>query len=220
MPFRYETRSGLLDPPRDGDDRDRFSLPPWLQRLSTIGTVGFGLAVLLWGLSFLTNPAPAPYYPWLESPVRLPITQPRIGHYPASWTLGIWLWEITFPFVLLRIYERRGGGPTRLRRWLIAVPAAYMLAFFGYCRWIWPKPADPWLFEPATNILCWAYCVTYADFWAVTTAAVGLLGIVAWVAARSERRGVGWLSIAFGVLSVPLGVPAIYAGYVHVQRRT
>lgn len=193
-------------------------LPPRLRTLSVIGTIGFAVSLALWGLSFLTNPTPAPYYTWLESPARLPVEQPRIGHYPASWTVGLWLWEFTFPFVLLLLYDRGSGGLVGLRRWLLAVPVGYMFAFFAYCRWFWPKPDEPWLLEPATNAPCWTYCVTYADAWAAVTASVVGLGVVAWLVARQRPRYAGGLVIGFGLLSLPLGIPALYAGYELVQR--
>jgi hypothetical protein len=66
---------------------ERRSLPPWLDRYATVGLVGLALGTVLCLLALFTNPAPDPSFPWFTLPasLRLPVTQPRIEHWPVSY---------------------------------------------------------------------------------------------------------------------------------------
>ncbi|MFC6993765.1 hypothetical protein ACFQH3_19830 [Haladaptatus sp. GCM10025707] len=70
------------------------------------------------GLSFLTNPVPDPSFPWATLPesLRVAYTQPRIEHWPVTYTVGLWLIVFTFPLVLLHAYHRYGSR-TGWRSW-------------------------------------------------------------------------------------------------------
>ena len=64
----------------------RPQLPAWLDRYTTLGLYGLLVGTVLCLVTFLTNPVPDPSFPWATLPesLRLPITQPRIEHWPVT----------------------------------------------------------------------------------------------------------------------------------------
>jgi hypothetical protein len=80
----------LEDDTADADGRstvDRF-----VDRYATVAPWTIALAVPLAAIAFLTNPVPDPSFPWATLPAawRLPVTQPRIEHWPVTYTVAIW----------------------------------------------------------------------------------------------------------------------------------
>ena len=192
---------------------ERPLLPEWLQTLSRWGTRAFVVAVALVVLAFLTNTEPTADLPGVGLPVTLPITQPSTGHSALSYWVGMWLWEFTFPFVLLAAARRWGTSPRRERFLLLGLPALYMTGLHLYCRFVYVPTVTPTPLGPAATAACWAYCATGASVWGLVTVAVATLGLLAWLATARGWRGGASTTLAFGVLSLPLGVPAIYLGY-------
>ncbi len=182
---------------------------PTVARLARLGTIGFGVSLGFIILGFLTNSLPFPYYDWATLPVTPLPSQPRLGHYPFSITIGLWLWEFTFPFVLIWLADRCSFGSTHARKVMFLVlPAIYALGFHLYCRFIFPQPTpSPW--EPAVTAVCYVYCQTYSPLWSyitLGTVALGLLGAVL----SNEETG-GWLIlVVFGILTFPLGIAPLY----------
>ncbi|WP_459194356.1 hypothetical protein [Halosimplex sp. J119] len=191
---------------RDGESG---ALPPLVRRIARVGTAGFVLANLLVGVAFLTDPVPVPYYPWLSLPVAPLPDQPTLGHYPASYTLGLWLWEVTFPLSIVWAVDRAGAATERGRRTaFVGVPAIVALAFHAYCALVFPQPTPtPW--EPAVTAVCYVYCQTYAPLWSAVTVGTVLLGLGGWLAPRDSPLGRA-STAAFGLLAFPLGIPALY----------
>ncbi|MEA5386816.1 hypothetical protein VB773_12480 [Haloarculaceae archaeon H-GB2-1] len=110
--------------------------------------------VLLMALSFLTNSVPDPSFPWATLPesLRVAATQPRIEHWPVTYTVGLWLVVFTLPLVLLHAYHRYGSRCSfRPSTWLAALPVTVMLAFTTYCRFFWPKLQPPTWNAPRTR---------------------------------------------------------------------
>lgn len=189
-------------------------LGPRLSALARAGTLGFGVALALVTVGLLTAARPVGYLEWIHLPATLPVGQPRLGHYPATTTVGLWLWEVTFPLAVLGLYDRTGGGPVLRRRLLVALPAAYMLGFAAYCRFVYLPRVSPTPVEPAVTAICYAFCTTGVGLFGTATVAIGALGVLSWLGLRrSGGRGAALATLAFGVLSLPLGAPAIYAGY-------
>ncbi|MFB6095192.1 MAG: hypothetical protein ABEJ71_01915, partial [Halodesulfurarchaeum sp.] len=119
-----------------------FALPSAIDRYRRVALLGLVLGTVLSLAAFLTNPVPDPSFPWATLPasLRLPVTQPRVEHWPVSYTLGIWLWIVGFPALFLEGY-RRWGAPTSSSAvaWLVGLPAAAMVGWTTYCRFFWPK---------------------------------------------------------------------------------
>ncbi|WP_436907302.1 hypothetical protein [Halosimplex marinum] len=185
------------------------AFPPSIRRTAGVGTVGFVLANLLVGLAFLTDPDPMPYYPWASLPVAPLPDQPTLGHYPASYTLGLWLWEFTFPLSILWAADRAELTGERARRAaLVGLPAVVALGFHAYCALVFPQPTPtPW--EPAVTAVCYVYCQTYAPLWSAVTVGTVLLGVGGWLAPRDSRLGRA-ATAGFGLLAFPLGALALY----------
>lgn len=188
-----------------------------MARLARVGTGGFGVAVGLILLAFLTNIQPFPYYEWATLPTTVLPSQPRLGHYPVSLTLGLWLWEFTFPFVLIWIADRYALGSKQGRALMfILVPAIYALAFHLYCRFIFPQP-DPTAWEPAVTVVCYFYCQTYTLSWSYITIGTAILGLL--VAATPAKKTIGWYAlVVFGILTFPLGIAPLYEAAVRRER--
>lgn len=167
------------------------------------------VGTLLCLLALVTNPVPDPSFPWFTLPAgyRLPVAQPRIEHWPVSYTLGVWLWVAGFPAVFLEAYRRFGPGRPTL--WLAGLPAVAMLGWTTYCRFLWPKLYPPTWNAPSYTLACWLYCSSYDPVWSNLAYAIAGLGLVAatlsWRGGRSGAYGLA----AFGVLSFPLGTPAL-----------
>jgi 4-hydroxybenzoate polyprenyltransferase len=94
-----------------GSDGSRHRpLPSRVTTVTTVGVYALVAGVLLVGASFLTDPVPDPSFPWATLPesLRIAYTQPRIEHWPVTYTIGLWLVVFTLPLVLLYAYHRYG----------------------------------------------------------------------------------------------------------------
>ncbi len=191
----------------------RVLLPaPWA-RLASWGMAALITGLGLIALAFLTNPLPDPSFPWATLPpsFRLAYLQPRIGHWPVSYILGLWLVVFTFPLSWLKLYQRY--GPRQVVHpslWLTAFPVTMMLAFTTYCRFFWVQPAPPTWNAPSFTLLCWGYCATYEPFWSNLAYAVALFGAGATYLACRQAPSAKYALMTFGVLALPLGLPALF----------
>ncbi len=132
----------------------RPQLPAWLDRYTTLGVYGLLVGTGLCLVAYLTNPVPDPSFPWATMPesLRLPIVQPRIEHWPVTYTIGIWLWVFCFPALFLAGYRRYGDGNRGAAVWLIGLPTVAMLGWTSYCRFFWPKLHPPtWNARPTRS---------------------------------------------------------------------
>lgn len=160
-------RDALQPDPVDesqGETPREYRLPPSLARITTVGAYALSTWTILMGLSFLTNPVLDPSFPWATLPesLRVAYTQPRIKHWPVTYTVGLWLVVLTLPLVLLHAYQQYGPRFSfRLSTWLTALPVTVMLAFTTYCRFFWPKLQPPTWNAPSYTLVCWGYCSTY-----------------------------------------------------------
>lgn len=70
-----------------------------MERYSIVGLYGLAVGTVAALFAFLTNPVPDPSFRWATLPEswRLSLRQPRIEHWPVSYTVGIWLWAFGFP---------------------------------------------------------------------------------------------------------------------------
>jgi hypothetical protein len=195
-------------------------LPRWLARTSKYGLYALLTGCVLMGIAFLTNPVPDPSFPWATLPesLRLSYTQPRIKHWPVTYTVGLWLIVFTLPLVILRVYQRCGSDSRfSASSWLVGVPVLTMLALTTYCRFFWPKLHPATWNAPSYTLVCWAYCSSYVPAWSNLAYAVAFFGIgAAYLAYRDSPRATFGLT-AWGVLAFPLGIPALYEAY---RRRT
>lgn len=172
------------------------------------------------GVAFLTNPVPDPSFPWATLPesLRVSYTQPRIKHWPVTYTVGLWLIVFTFPLALLQAYHRYGSDSrSSASSWLAGVPVLIMVALTTYCRFFWPKLHPATWNAPSYTLVCWGYCSSYVPRWSNLAYAVAFFGIGAvYLAYRDSSRATFGLA-AWGVLAFPLGLPALYEAY---RRRT
>jgi hypothetical protein len=94
------------------------------------------------GLRLAGEMVPDPSFPWATLPesVRLPFEQPRIEHWPVTYTIGIWLWILGSPALFLS-GDRRFGirAPFGSTLWLAGFPTLAMLGWTTYCRFFWPQ---------------------------------------------------------------------------------
>lgn len=197
-------------------DSDSGPLPQSLARLSEYGLYTLLTGCVLMGIAFLTNPIPDPSFPWATLPpsLRVPYTQPRIEHWPVTYTAGLWLIVFTFPLVLLDAYQRY--GPTaRLSAssWLAGVPVATMVVLTTYCRLFWPKLYPVTWNAPSYTLVCWAYCSSYIPFWSNLAYAIAVLGIGAVALAWRDSPWATYGLAIWGILAFPLGIPALYDAY-------
>lgn len=195
--------------------RPSTALPPLVATYTDAALWGLVAGTFLALLAFLTNPVPDPSFPWATLPpsLRVPVTQPRIEHWPVTYTLGIWLWVLGFPALFLAGYRRFGRRTTRSEAtWLVALPAMAMLAWSSYCRWFWPKLHPATWNAPSYTVVCWLYCSSYDPVWSTLALGIATAGVLLAVLAVHRR---GWASTlalgVFGVLAFPLGAPALYA---------
>lgn len=198
--------------------RDVYRLPEPLERITTVGTRLFFIAVGLVVLAFLTNPSPTQDLLGWGLPVTLPVSQPRWGHSVASYLIGMWIIEFTFPLALLAAHSRWAHSQTESRRWLLALPAVYMFALSLYCRVVYVPNVTPTPLGPAATALCWVYCSTGVGIWSNLALGAAGVGLITWFAASREWQSDWLLAVLFGVLSLPLGIPAIYYGLRHYRR--
>jgi hypothetical protein len=196
------------DPSRPDDE-----LPRWVATYARWGLWGLVIGVPLGLFALFTNPVPDPSFPWFSLPAqfRLRVTQPRIEHWPVSYTLAIWLWILGFPALFFRGYkalrDRWRIGP---RGWLLTLPTISMFALTTYCRVFWPKPTPATWNAPSYTFVCWLYCSSYDPLWSNLAYAVASVGLVATaLLARRDSLGVA-VEALFGVLALPLGLPALY----------
>jgi hypothetical protein len=168
------------------------------------------------GFAFLTNPVPDPSFPWATLPtsLRLSYTQPRIEHWPVTYTIGLWLIVFTLPFVLLQAYHRYGSASRfSASSWLAAVPVSVMAALTTYCRFVWPQLHPATWNVPSYTLVCWAYCSSYDPFWSNLAYVVTLFGRGATVLAYRDSPWATYGLTTWGVLAFPLGLPALYEAY-------
>jgi len=203
--------TGTLSP---SEHRSR-ELPAWLDRYATCGLAGLVVGTALCLLALVTNPVPDPSFPWFTLPesLRLPVEQPRIEHWPVTYTVGIWLWVFCLPAVFLAGYRRDVGSQLSETVWLAGLPTAAMLGLTTYCRFFWPKLFPASWNAPSYTLVCWLYCSSYVPLWSNLAYAVAGFGVVATGLALWHTDRAPYALVAFGVLAFPLGVPAIYAGY-------
>nr|WP_312621893.1 hypothetical protein [Haloarcula sp. 1CSR25-25] len=166
-------------------------------------------------MPFLTNPVPDPSFPWATLPesLRLPIAQPRIEHWPVTYTIGIWLWVFCFPALFLAGYRRYGDRSRGAPVWLVGLSTLAMLGWTTYCRFFWAKLHPPTWNAPAYTFVCWLYCSTYDVLWSDLAYLIAFVGVVATVQAVRRWQGAVYALIGFGLLALPLGLPAAYQGY-------
>jgi len=196
----------------DFDVSDSF----WLENYRKYGLYALVGGTFLVAAAFFTNSVPDPSFPWasLSAGMRLPITQPRIEHWPVSYTLGIWLWVFAFPALFLEGHKRYGRSTRHgAYVWLIALPVLAMIGWTTYCRFFWPKLYPPTWNAPAYTFICWLYCVTYNPLWSNAAYIISVLGIAAAWRARQRPQGTKGLLLAFGLMSLPLGLPVLFASY-------
>ena len=199
-----------------GDDSRHQPLPSLLAQVTTVGVYALITGVLLMGVSFLTNPIPDPSFPWATLPesLRIAYTQPRIEHWPVTYTVGLWLVVFMLPLVLISAYHRYGSRLSlRPSTWLAALPVTVMLAFTTYCRFFWPKLQPPTWNAPSYTLVCWGYCSTYDPLWSNLVYAVAALGAGATYLAYRESSYAKHALATFGILAFPLGVPALVDAY-------
>lgn len=207
---------GSTAPDASGRVPDR-TLPDWLERYADYGPYGLLAGTVLCLAAFVTNPVPDPSFPWATLPasLRLPYAQPRIEHWPVTYTLGIWLWVFGLPAVFLAGYRRYGSGRRRdSTLWLAGLPTAAMFGLTTYCRFFWPKLYPPSWNAPSYTFVCWLYCSSYVPAWSNAAYAVAALGLGATVLAYRRSDLTTYALAAFGVLALPLGLPALYAAYL------
>ncbi|WP_369335371.1 hypothetical protein [Halostella sp. PRR32] len=192
----------------------RPQLPAWLDRYTTLGLYGLLVGTGLCLGAFLTNPVPDPSFPWATLPesLRLPIAQPRIEYWPVTYTIGIWLWVFCFPALFLAGYQRYGDLDRGAALWLVGLPTVAMLGWTTYCRFFWPKLHPPTWNAPAYTFVCWLYCSTYDTIWSNAAFLIALLGAVTTILILQRTRRTKYALIGFGILALPLGLPALYEG--------
>lgn len=188
-------------------------LPRWVARYTRYGLWGLVVGIPLGFLALFTNPVPDPSFPWFSLPAqfRLPVTQPRIEHWLVSYTLAIWLWIVGFPALFFwgyaqfrRRWQLSPGG------WLLALPTLAMFALTTYCRFFWPKPMPATWNAPSYTFICWLYCSSYDPLWSNLAYGVATVGLVAGaLLVRQDSFGIA-VEALFGVLALPLGLPALY----------
>lgn len=188
-------------------------LPPRLREAARWGTRALALATGLIVLAFLTNPSPTADLLGVGLPVTLPVIQPDLGHSALSYLVGMWLFEFAAPLAILAAYVRWGTDRRRERLLLLGLPAAYMTALTAYCATVYVPNVTPTPLGPAATAVCWAFCATGGAVWGALALGIAGLGLFAWLTTAREWRASGWATITFGVLSLPLGLPALYLGY-------
>ena len=196
------------------------SLPAPVEQYTTAGLYGLLLGTILCFVALFTNPVPDPSFPWATLPpsLRLPLLQPRIEHWPVTYTIGIWLWVFCFSALFFVGYQRYGDSNRGAAVWLAGLPAIAMLGWTTYCRFFWPKLHPPTWNAPAYTFVCWLYCSTYDVLWSNTAYTIALFGIVATLIAIRQQDADEYALLGFGLLALPLGLPALYEGYRRTTR--
>lgn len=191
-------------------------LPQPIARVSEYGLYALLTGCVLMGIAFLTNPVPDPSFPWATLPesLRLSYTQPRIEHWPVTYTAGLWLIVSFLPLVLLHAYQRYGPDSRfSASSWLTGIPVAIMVVFTTYCRLFWPKLHPATWNAPSYTLVCWVYCSSYTPFWNDLAYAVALVGSGAAALAYRDSPWAMYGLGVWGILAFPLGIPALYDAY-------
>lgn len=189
-------------------------LPVWLERYTTIGLYGLAVGTVSTLFALFTNRVPDPSFPWATLPEtwRLPFRQPRLEHWPVSYTVGIWLWAFGFPALFLKGHQLWGGEHRRgMGLWLVWLPVLAMYGWTAYCRFGWPKLEPATWNAPSYTFICWLYCSTYNPIWSNLAFGVATLGLLAAAMIKRKTPGVQIILVAFGVFALPLGLPALEA---------
>ena len=196
------------------------SLPVRIGQYTTAGLYGLVLGTVLCLVALFTNPVPDPSFPWATLPpsLRFPLQQPRIEHWPVTYTIGIWLWVFCFPALFLAGYRRYGDRNRGAAVWLVGLPTIAMLGWTTYCRFFWPKLRPPTWNAPAYTFVCWLYCSTYNVLWSNTAYVIALFGIVTTILVVRHQDRDRYALLGFGILALPLGLPALYEGYRRTTR--
>jgi hypothetical protein len=66
---------------------------------------------------------------------------------------------------------------------------------------------------PAYTFVCWLYCATYDPLWSNLAFVIAAFGIVATIVAVRDSSWDTYALVAFGMLALPLGLPALYEAY-------
>lgn len=203
-------------PPSDGGSRRDYPILSWFERYANYGIYGLLVGTALCLLAVFTNPVPDPSFPWLTLPAefRVSYVQPRIEHWPVTYTVGIWLWVFCLPAVFLKGYQRyRSTTGSGLSVWLTALPVAFMFGVTTYCRFFWPKLYPASWNAPSYTFVCWGYCSSYIPFWSNAAYAVATFGVGAVILAYWRSRWAKHALATFGVLALPLGIPVLFEAY-------
>lgn len=210
-------------PPHVEEAGSEQAFPNWLDRYTDAALSGLVAGTVLCLFTLFTNSVPDPSFPWATLPasLRLSFSQPRIEHWPVTYTVGIWLWIIGFPALFLRGYQRYGEAfRFSSTMWLVSLPTGAMFAWTTYCRFFWPKLHPPTWNAPSYTFVCWLYCSSYDPLWSNLAYAVATLGALSIVLGARYEWATKYGTAAFGVLSLPLGFPALYEAYRHHTSRT
>lgn len=191
--------------------------PPWLEAYIKVGAYGPIGGLILFIGAFLTNSVPDPSFPGATLPdsLRIPFPQPLIERWPVSYTIAIWLFVLLLPAGLLAGYRRFGTSSRRgANLWLGALPAIAMLPWTTYCRFLWPKRYPPTWNAPAYSFLCWLYCAACNPLWSDVALGVAGLGVIASLLTWRRSQRTSFFLTAFGLLSLPLGIPALFEAFL------
>lgn len=195
--------------------RNNQVMPDWLDRYADAALYGLAIGTVLCLIALFTNPIPDPSFPraTLPTTLRLPVRQPRIEHWPVTYTVGIWLWIVGFPALFLKAYQRYSGVfQVSSTMWLVGFLTAAMFAWTTYCRFFWPKLYPPTWNAPSYTFFCWLYCSSYDPIWSNLAYIVAAFGAFVVLFDTRYVRGTGYGIAVFGVLALPLGLPAPNSG--------
>jgi uncharacterized membrane protein len=88
-----------------------------------------------------------------------------------------------------------------------------MAMWTTYCRFFWPKLEPPTWNAPSYTLICWLFCSSYNSVWSNLAYLIVLFGGVVTIAAYRYNRLCTYGLATFGVLALPLGLPAIVEAY-------
>lgn len=107
------------------------------------------------------------------------------------------------------------GGSDRGKRQIGAALTVFsglsVLSCAIYCIVWWPKPAVSTLLISDVALTCWLYCGTLQPVWGGIAVLSGLLLMLAGVGLWLGRAWARGLALVLGVLTLPIGVLALYA---------
>jgi hypothetical protein len=96
---------------------------------------------------------------------------------------------------------------------LTVVSGLVVLACAIYCIVWWPKPTVPALLILDVALTCWLYCGTLQPVWGSVAVLSGILLMLAGIGLWLGRAWARGLALVFGVLTLPVGVLALYASF-------